>query len=427
MLWVGQFEPAGPDLQIKHPEIERCKTRQGRQEQDQHGRVHVHLPLRIQERLGVQARQNAGHNEQKKRHGRGGDDGVDGGQRGPFLLNFHRRPEREVRSINQQENEDGGFTGVPIPEGSPAEFGPDCAGHGGQEAEKEPQPRRRSGFDVSYRVPYIRKWLTVYTDSFCDDDVSPLSAPQRCAWNPGFYLSHIPKLSKLDFRAEGITTDQRGVLRGASPDIGAYERGPATAISAAGGATQSTQINSAFPTPRQVEITDILGGRLDAVNVTFAGPSTGAGIASGGTVATNSNGIATFSATANSAAGGPYTVTATAGALSAPFSLTNNPYSTTTTITSHLLNPSHAGQSVTVTFAVTSPGGTPAGSVTVSDGTFTCTGMIAAGSCAIVLPTPGTHTLTATYNGNSSFAGSTSTAVSHTVTGWFLHLPLVIR
>lgn len=69
---------------------------------------------------------------------------------------------------------------------------------------------RRSGFDVSYRVPYLRKWLTVYTDSFCDDDVSPLSAPQRCAWNPGFYLSHIPKVSKLDFRAEGITTDVSG-------------------------------------------------------------------------------------------------------------------------------------------------------------------------------------------------------------------------
>ena len=69
---------------------------------------------------------------------------------------------------------------------------------------------RRSGFNVSYRVPHLRKWLTIYTDSFCDDDVSPLAAPQRCAWNPGIYVSQIPYLSKLDFRAEGLTTDVSG-------------------------------------------------------------------------------------------------------------------------------------------------------------------------------------------------------------------------
>jgi len=69
---------------------------------------------------------------------------------------------------------------------------------------------RRSGFNVSYRVPHLRKWLTIYTDSFCDDDVSPLAAPQRCGWNPGIYVPQIPHLSKLDFRAEGVTTDVSG-------------------------------------------------------------------------------------------------------------------------------------------------------------------------------------------------------------------------
>ena len=69
---------------------------------------------------------------------------------------------------------------------------------------------RRSGFNVSYRVPGLRKFLTIYTDSFCDDDVSPLAAPQRCAWNPGIYVSQVPRLPKFDFRAEGVTTDASG-------------------------------------------------------------------------------------------------------------------------------------------------------------------------------------------------------------------------
>ncbi|HSS96136.1 MAG TPA: capsule assembly Wzi family protein, partial [Terriglobales bacterium] len=65
---------------------------------------------------------------------------------------------------------------------------------------------RRSGFDFSYRLPYLRKWLTVYSDSFCEDDVSPLAAPKRCAWSPGLYLAKFPGLNRLDFRAEGVYT-----------------------------------------------------------------------------------------------------------------------------------------------------------------------------------------------------------------------------
>jgi len=69
---------------------------------------------------------------------------------------------------------------------------------------------RHSGFDVSYRVPYLRKWLTVYTDSFCEDDVLSLSAPRRCAWSPGFFLSQFPRMPKLDLRVEAVSTDVSG-------------------------------------------------------------------------------------------------------------------------------------------------------------------------------------------------------------------------
>jgi hypothetical protein len=65
---------------------------------------------------------------------------------------------------------------------------------------------RRGGFDVNYRVPGVRNWVSVYLDSFVDDDPSPLNAPNRAAFHPGLYLSHLPGLPKLDLRAEGAYT-----------------------------------------------------------------------------------------------------------------------------------------------------------------------------------------------------------------------------
>jgi membrane-associated phospholipid phosphatase len=67
---------------------------------------------------------------------------------------------------------------------------------------------RRGGFDFSYRIPGLRKWLVIYNDAFTEDDPSPLSAPHRAAMNSGIYIPQLPKLPKLDFRAEGVFTDQ---------------------------------------------------------------------------------------------------------------------------------------------------------------------------------------------------------------------------
>ena len=91
---------------------------------------------------------------------------------------------------------------------------------------------------------------------------------------------------------------------------------------------------------------------------------------------------------------------------------------TTTTINSNSPNPSIQNAPVTVTYsvAVTSPGaGTLTGNVTVSDGVSSCTGTVAAGSCMITLTTSGARTLTATYNSDANFNGSTSAGVSQTV------------
>lgn len=69
-------------------------------------------------------------------------------------------------------------------------------------------PGARFGqFDFSYRLPFVRNWLTLYSDSEVHDDVSPIDAPRRAAIRPGIYLSHVPGIPKLDLRMEAVSTD----------------------------------------------------------------------------------------------------------------------------------------------------------------------------------------------------------------------------
>ena len=66
--------------------------------------------------------------------------------------------------------------------------------------------KRFGGLDFAYRVPYLRKWLTLYTDNISTDDINPLVNPSRASYNPGLYLSQIPRLSKFDLRFEVANT-----------------------------------------------------------------------------------------------------------------------------------------------------------------------------------------------------------------------------
>lgn len=66
---------------------------------------------------------------------------------------------------------------------------------------------RRGGFDFAYRMPGLRDWVTVYGDAFTDDQANPWFAWNKAALTAGLYLSHVPKIPKLDFRAEGVYTD----------------------------------------------------------------------------------------------------------------------------------------------------------------------------------------------------------------------------
>jgi hypothetical protein len=66
---------------------------------------------------------------------------------------------------------------------------------------------RFSAFNFSYRLPFVRDWLTLYADSEVHDDLTPVSAPRRAAYRPGIYLSHFPGAKRLDLRVEGVSTN----------------------------------------------------------------------------------------------------------------------------------------------------------------------------------------------------------------------------
>jgi hypothetical protein len=66
--------------------------------------------------------------------------------------------------------------------------------------------KRLAQFDFSYRIPGLRNWLTLYTDSMVIDEYSPIGST-RPQINPGIYIPQLPKLHNIDLRFEGATTD----------------------------------------------------------------------------------------------------------------------------------------------------------------------------------------------------------------------------
>jgi len=131
---------------------------------------------------------------------------------------------------------------------------------------------------------------------------------------------------------------------------------------------------------------------------------------------------ATFSTTALTT--GSHTITAVYGgdtnfATSTSSNLTQvvNNSATTTTVVSGT-NPSKFGQSVTFTASVSTSSGTATGTVTFMDGVTTLgTGTLSAGSTTFTTSalSVGTHNITAVYGGDSTYTGSTSSALSQVV------------
>jgi Capsule assembly protein Wzi/PAP2 superfamily len=75
---------------------------------------------------------------------------------------------------------------------------------------------RKSNFDFTYRLPFLRRVVTLYADAYSDDDPSPIDAPRRAVWNPGIYFARLPFLPHMDLRVEAVSSE------GLAEDFGPY-------------------------------------------------------------------------------------------------------------------------------------------------------------------------------------------------------------
>jgi hypothetical protein len=223
---------------------------------------------------------------------------------------------------------------------------------------------------------------------------------------------------------------------GATPTISFSETNTAKTtgdtLSLVSGNGQSATVGSAFANPLVVKDADQYGNLLSGVTVTLTPPASGASgtFTTSSTAITNASGVATSNTyTANTTAGGPYNVVASAtGAASASFPETNVAGAAHT-----LTATSGSGQSATVAAAFTNPlvatvadqYGNPVSGVTVtftppasgSSGTFTSSTAV---SNASGVATSSTYTANTTaggpYNVVASATGVTSVNFSETNT-----------
>jgi membrane-associated phospholipid phosphatase len=84
--------------------------------------------------------------------------------------------------------------------------------------------KRTSGLSFSYRLPGLRNWLTLYGDGFAHDEFSPIAYVDVSAWHAGLYLSHFPRVSRLDLRVEGVYTDVPGGVFANTKQPGSFYR-----------------------------------------------------------------------------------------------------------------------------------------------------------------------------------------------------------
>lgn len=68
-----------------------------------------------------------------------------------------------------------------------------------------------SSMDWTFYVPHDRNYLVFYGELYARDNLQPLQNPTRMAFRPGLYITHFPKLPKLDLHVEAASTESPGV------------------------------------------------------------------------------------------------------------------------------------------------------------------------------------------------------------------------
>jgi len=84
-----------------------------------------------------------------------------------------------------------------------------------------------SEMDWTFHVPKVRNYIVLYGDAYAEDDILPVENPPRNPWHSGIYITRIPRIPKLDFHMEGVSTESPCALigpgnRGCGGNLGLY-------------------------------------------------------------------------------------------------------------------------------------------------------------------------------------------------------------
>ena len=217
------------------------------------------------------------------------------------------------------------------------------------------------------------------------------------------YSFVVPGSSSVNVLA--YATDASGQMGAQSAPVSLTGACTAGAPTLFGGSPQTAPVGSAFATPLSAVVTDVNGNPVAGASVNFAAPSTGPSATfSPATATTNSSGIASTTATANSA-NGNYTVVASVAGFSttAQFNLTNTDFSLA--VSSSSVTVQH-GSSATVNVTISPLSGFNSAVV------FGCTGLPDGVTCTFSpasvtpngTPVTGVVTINAASNSRSSSA-----------------------
>ena len=215
----------------------------------------------------------------------------------------------------------------------------------------------------------------------------------------------------------------------------------AASINAVAGTPQTANVNTTFSTAMQASVSDSGAAPIDGIGVTFTAPTTGASGSFGNnsntiTVATNASGIATAPPFTANNLPGTYNVVASAGAVTADFTLTNfdpsathfsisAPASVTQGVPFSITVTALNGDNVTATsytgtvhFTSSSAGTLPSDYTFIAgdNGVHTFTN-------AVTLTSTGSQSITATDTVNASITGTTNTTVDQATTHFSVSAP----
>jgi hypothetical protein len=199
-------------------------------------------------------------------------------------------------------------------------------------------------------------------------------------------------------------------------DLVLPNEGRPAALAVVTGNNQTASGGQALPNPLVVRATDSQDRPVGQIRVAFV-VTAGGGTTQPDTAVTDNDGRASSRWTLGMSPGTQTVAARVVGSdpITATFTGTasgsgGGPTLTTTQITSVSPSPSFPSQPILVAFRVASPGGTPTGAVTVTDGAVSCTASAPASQCSLAPPTAGSKTLTASYAGSATFAPSSGTA-----------------